>query len=760
MRIKAFGAACLLVGGLLTLGKPATAGAQDTSKEKFTVAADIGVRAFANQPNARELGKFEEYRDLPGNTPVPEHLLLKYTRDALSAFTLDTRKLFERDQSVFLQARRVGTYDLQLRWDRIPHTYSTTARSPGIEDVAGFNSLPAPRPDSMAWRNSPYIGAVRQQWDPIKASLAWTPNDKLDFKADYLRIGKSGGLPLSLSFSGSSGPQREFVSPVDQTVQDFRISQGFASGPGSEKGFLQSYQLMATYDYSIFRNSTKSTMVDNPQLAISSPTAGTSSGRASLAPDNGAHTVSVTGAVQLPVRTRVMGTFSESWMSQNDPFFPQASNDSLLSNPNYGLLALPRASLDGKVKTSVFNISANSHPIGNLTLSARYRNYDRTDNTAQFHIRAMAISDRSINLGDSLYSEIDPYTKANTDLNASYQLTRGLSVTGGYALENWTRDAETRNLAKTEEKGPRVSVDFTGLEWLTLHSSYTSTRRRGDNYAKAATELIDFRRFDLADRNRTRTNVLATVTPLRQISVSVNYGLGDDKFPNSQYGTQSDKATTKGFDVGFDDLKRFTISVGYSRDDATNVLNSRYRTGAAGTPTYDNPTYKWTNTNKDENTTTYASLTATVIPNRLDLMASVSNIDAHFWVNNFNPTTPTGGTATQNLAATVENWPEVTQNLKPIAVSLRYRYSPAWALTARFQREQYEQNDFRTASPLFAPFNSLTGNLPGSIGTVTGTNTGQYHFLSNAYQPYTASWFTLLVSYHPESLFRKARMTL
>jgi MtrB/PioB family decaheme-associated outer membrane protein len=764
MRIKAFSAACLVAGGMLAFGQPSIGWAQDTSKGKITVAGEIGTRQYTKEPDSLAKGKFEEYRDLRAG-PVVEQLLLKYTpADSFGVYSISARNLFYRDQSVWLQAMRPGTYDFQVRWDRIPHTYSTTARSPGVENTPGFNTLPVPRPDSLAWRNSPYLSAVRSQWDPIKVSLGLTPTDKLDFKADYLRIAKSGGIPLSLSYSGSSGPQREFVGPIDQTMNDFRLSQGYASGERAENSALsslfKSFQVMATYDYSRFRNAIKSTMVDNPQLSIASPTNGTNSARASLAPDNAAQTVTVTGALMLPVRTRVMGTVSSSWMSQNDPFLPQASNDSLVGVANYGLLALPRTSLNGKVKTSVVNFSATSHPMRDLTLAARLRSYKRTDQTAQFHIQAMAISDRSVNLADSLYTDSDPFTKANTDLSANYQLITALSLTAGYAWENWTRDPVVRNFGKTKEKGPRVSLDYSGLDWLSLHSSYSTTKRRGDQYLEGATEILDFRRFDLSDRDRKRTNILATLTPMDKIDLSFNYQIGDDKFPNSLYGTQSDKSTAKGFDVDWNPISRFSVSGGYSKEDVKNILNSRFQTGAVGSPTFDNPTYKWTNTNTDKNTTTYASVSAVLIPDRLDFVGTMSNIDAHFWLYNVNPTTPTGGTAAQNLSATVENYPEVKQNLKPVTLALRFRYSADWAVTLRYQAEQYTRTDFRTSMPLFAPFIGLTGNLPGSIGTVAGSNTGQYHFLGSAYQPYTAYWFTVLISYQLSALpYGKARST-
>jgi len=370
--------------------------------------------------------------------------------------------------------------------------------------------------------------------------------------------------------------------------------------------------VMATYDYSKFNNAFTSTLVDNPQNSVASFSAGTNTGRASLAPNNAAQTGTVTGAVNLPLHTRVMGTGSVSVMTQNDAFLPQALNDSLRRDPNYGLVGtLPRASLDGRVKTTMVNFSATSRPINNLSLAAKYRNYDRTDETAPFHLLAMVVSDRTVTPADSETRETDPFTKSNTDLRAAYQLMPALSLTAGYSWENWKRNADVRNdVGETKEKGPRVSLDYSGIEWLTLHGSYATGERRGNGYLISGTEITDFRRFDLADRDRKQTNILATVTPIDQVNVSFNYQLGDDKFPNSLYGTQSDKSESKGVDVDWTPISRVSVSGGYSRDDATNVLKSRYRTGAAGSVTDNNLSYVWINTNTDKNTTTYASINA------------------------------------------------------------------------------------------------------------------------------------------------------
>jgi MtrB/PioB family decaheme-associated outer membrane protein len=785
MRITASTVACLMGAGMLSIG--ATSAAQTPATpvasppgQSVSIAGEIGARSYTARPDSLSIGKFEEYRDFrAGNkaSPLIEQLLLKYApADSFGFYTLSARKLFDRDQSAWLLAKRPGLYDFQVRSDRIPHMYTSTARSPGDElSHPGFNTLPAIRPDSNAWRNAPYIGPIRNQVDPTKASLVLTPTENVDFKAEYLHIAKNGGIPRSISFSGSSGPQREYVSPIDQTINDARLSQGYTSGDRSSSSvlpFIKNYQVNAGYAYSRFDNAIRSTMVDNPQTGVNTLANGTATARVSLEPSNYAQTATANASMLLPMRTRLLGGVTSSWARQNDTFFPQTSNSALTADPNYGLVSsYSRPSLDGQIRTTTYTMSATTHPVDKLTVTGRYRNFDLSNQTAPFSIKAMVVSDRTVTLADSEEFEPHPFTKTNGNLGATYLVMPGLAVSGGYALEVWERDTAVRNIARTTEKTPRVSVDYTALDWFSLRTSYMSGKRRGNTrYVESGTEIPGFRRFDEADRDRNRFSAAGSVMPISTMTLTLTVESGNDKFPNSQYGVQSDKSLARGVDFDWSPVERFGVSAGWMREDVKDSANYRYRAGVVGNPTFDNTTYRWMNTNKDKDITAYANFNATLIPEKLDILGAWSVIGAHWQMFNRNPTTPTGGTAAQNLAATAQDWPEVKQRLEPVSLSLRYHYSSEWAMTLRFQMEHYSQTDFRTVAPVFTTdglnaspplaVGFLPGDLPGTIGQIAGSNTGQYHFLGNNFHPYTANWLVLMVSYHPALIpFERGRST-
>ena len=763
--------ACGIAWGIPTIGfaqatPPQTpAHAPPAQAGGITTAAEVGIRNFLKEPSALDKGKFEQYTSTQAG-PVLERLKIGYVpKDSFGIYQFTYRRPSDRDQSAWLQAKRPGAYDFQLHWERLQHTFSTDAHSPGVENSPmGFNTLPTPRPDSTAWRNAPYIGAIRTVWEPMKMSLGLTPSVDADFLAEYLRTTKLGGIPSSMSFNGSSGPQREFVSPINQTTSEFRIAHSFTSRELTHpEGYspIKNYQFTGAYEYSRFQNALTSVMVDNPMQAVNSSTLGAATSRLSLAPNNSAHSASFVGAVTLPLRTRFTGSVATSWQYQNDAFLPQTNNDSLKTLATYSTVAtLARPSLDGKVVTSTLNFALSSHPFAGLTLAARYRSYDYKNETAMFHIKAMVVSDRSIALADSLYTEASPFSKQNSDISATYDIAQGLAMQLGMGTENWTRELDVRGVGSTKEQTPRVSFDYRGFDWGTLHASYSKGERRSDRYIESGTELITFRRFDTADRSREQLNLMASITPIDQVTLGLSYTTGSDLFPNSLYGTQSDKSVTTGVDLDWTPTKRLSISLGYSDEAVDNILNMRYRTGTATSVTYDNYTYRWTNTNTDRTTVVSAGLIAAVIPDRVDFSATVSRIDGRFWVLNSNPNSPAGGTIAQNLAAVAQDWPEVTQSLTPVTMALRLRLSDNWGVTLKYQAENYTQNDFRTLAPIFTsttlagltPNVNFTGNLPGNVGATTGTNTGQYHFLGNNYNPYQANWLTFTISWHPSAL--------
>ncbi|HVX40254.1 MAG TPA: MtrB/PioB family outer membrane beta-barrel protein [Gemmatimonadaceae bacterium] len=720
MRITAIAATIGAVASALAPARSASAqvpGSLDGSVE-------LGGRSFTQNLDKQQLGYFNLYKDVPEGAVLQQLMLRYFTPDSLRQMEFVARQVGTLDQSLWFRANQPGLFDFQVRSDRIPHTFSTTARFLGTEASPGVYTLPSPRPDTATLNHSAYLGPMRTVWDPTKVSLAFTPNTSWDMKADYTRIDKSGSRPMGMAFVGSGGNSREIPEPIDQTVQGLRVAESYAS---------DRYQLVGTYDLSVFTNHLSSVTSDNP-WAVTDGTSMAARGRTALPPSNVAHTVAGTGAFDLPFSTRVTTTGSYGWWKQNVPYIPATTNSTIT---DVRVKQIPY-SLDALAQTSVFAASFSSRPASPLNLTGHFRSYVFRDHATGTVMPVMITNDRSVSAADS--SERDPFRRDNGDIGASYRLPLvSATLAGSYNWEQMTLDSVTRNISRYTETGPRASIDFVGIDWATLRLSYNKAWRRAKDYhALAATDVQGFERFYLADRDRERVNLMADVTPIDAITIGGTWQVGHDRYPGSTYGILSDKNTAVGTDVSYAPSARVSLGAGWEREIYDDLQKNIYLYKVNGQTVY-NTSFQWFAHNMDYTTTISADARLVVIPDRLQIGGTYEQSQARFRMLAYNPMTPSGGTAAQNTSATAHDYPDVSQKLQPVTAWVEYSLRADWAITLRYQGELFNQNDFRTA-----------GLQPA---------TGTFDFLGNNYMNYNAQFLTLAVSYRPWSI-RRSRSTL
>jgi MtrB/PioB family decaheme-associated outer membrane protein len=726
MRTRIIDVARCVAGSVMLVWPAASQGQADSGKAgKVTIAAEIGARSFTQQPALLDRAKFEEYKAVPSGA-VLQQLLLGYTPpDGFRQVQLVARNIGQLDQSLALRGTEPGRFDLQLRWDRIPHLFSTNARSlgtAGSPDV--FYSLPTPRPDTATWnRTAPYIAPVRTKWDAVRVAAVFTPTPEWDLKAEVTNIGKKGQRPMGMAMGSPGNNFREILEPIDQTSELVRLSQAFTR---------ERFQLTAAYDFSRFKNAYASVTADNPLLSTDTPTGGPARGRTALAPDNSAHSAVVNGALNLPWHTRLNASASYAWWKQDALFIPPTINNTIVDSRIAGL----PTHLGGATGTSSVNFAATSRPLRPLSVSYRFRVFSYRDDTELDSVAVRVVNDRSVS--GAAHRERMPYTRKNADLSANWRLEQApVTFSAGYVWDQWVRDEEARNMHRLGDDITRASVDYAPLEWLNLRTSFVKGFRRGnDPYIQNSTsDLASHRRFDEADRDRERTVAKVLLTPIDELSASLNWEVGKDEYPHSLYGTQSDQTTVIGGDVSWAPAEGFSLDAGYGRETFFTRLRSRYRT----TGQLDNLTFDWVANNRDVVTTTNFGFTAVLVPDRWEAGGRLDIARARFVMATYNPTAPAGGTAAQIFAATAADLPEVTQTMQPMTLYMRYRYSSEWAATVRYQTERYDQNDFRTIGLKPAEGNGL--------------------FLGNNFNNYDARYLTFTISYRP-ALLRVGRSAM
>ncbi len=647
-----------------TAGAYAAGSLPSRGPNTFLLAGETGSRMFLYQPPLRASAKFEEYKNVTRGG-VLLNALASYTMgDSITVFQLNGINFGQRDQAVRFRGNSPGLYDLQVRWDRIPHTFSTNARSLGRQPSPDVFVLPNPRPDTSLWNaGSPFLPPVRMLWNAVRSQAAFTPTPAWDLRAEYTSIGKMGSRPMGMAFGSPGSNLREILEPIDQTMTDVKLTESYAR---------TRFQMSAMYDLSYFRNKYTSVTSDNPALAVDAATTGSSRGRTALAPTNHAHTGVINTSFELPWRTRLNANGSYSLWVQDEPFIPATIN-SAITDPR--IAQIPK-SLGGHSGTSSVYISLVSHPVTPLTLSAKFRTFSFRDHVDADTIPVLVVNDRSLSAG--VEREGLPFTRKNSDVAGTWRFTAlpaalPVTLSTGFAWETWKR-SEARNVADLREGAPRVSLDVGVLEWMSLRTSYTTGRRRihGEYIQNTPGDQPLHRRFDQADRDRERTNFLATITPMDELTVSGSWTVGHDEYPNSLYGLQSDRSNMEEGDLAWSPTSRLSLDGSYSKERFLTRLTSQYR--APGQ--LNNPTYNWVANNYDEVKTMSAGFHATLIPDVLEGGGRTEFSNAKFRMATYNPLTPAGGTAAQNFAATAGDLPLITQKFRPTSVFLSYRVRP------------------------------------------------------------------------------------
>jgi MtrB/PioB family decaheme-associated outer membrane protein len=771
MRLKT--ATVVAVAILAVISAAGMATAQDTTTSGFKIQGDVsaGARVFINEPGDARKGKLNEYRDL-SNGPFLEGLHLRILTPNEGYVTeFGGSKWGREDQEFFLTTGRVGLWGLEFNWDQIPHVFSTTGRTLYSESMMGssaFLSLTTPRRALSAWNNADRIDEISTRWDTARIGVFITPTPDLDIRADYSRIHKDGTKPFSLSYGSSPGVNfAEFAAPVDQTIHDFRIRATYAR---------PTWQLQLTYAFSAFDNGFDSYTVDNPCFGLGAAAGCTSSGgagaqesgRISAEPSNHAHTISLAGGVNLPLRTRVAVNASTSLQYQSQDFL-QVTNNPAILNGNPSIVLPSGSSLNGFAQTSLVNLNVSSRPIDPLTLTARYRFFNYDDKSAPKPADSPAfavgvLDDRCPTAGlnpcvlaatsftEELPKPRPSYDKHNLDLDARLRILQPVAFTVGGGWERFDRD-RGREVEKSDEFFAKAAVDVTPADWLSARVTYRPSFRRYDNYDPHAEETGQqplFRKFDEAERNRQRVDLLLQLMPTDAFTTAVSAGWRDDDFIKSRLGLQKETTWTGGIDFNWTPLERVALSAGYVYEMMFQKFRARARPAAdviiEETPTtvdFDFPDWEWISDQTDRVHTFHAGATVTVIPKLIDFSLGSSYAISSGSTETRNPTTPLShpadcaavGVAASTCTATAANaiarrMPTFEDQLLRFDFALRYHFAKAWTATLGYVFESFQKHDFRTDQLL--PFNTGSENI----------------FLGNDSKNYTVHIIGATLAYH------------
>lgn len=723
----------------------------------------VGGRIFIEKPSKQEEAKFEEYRDLPESAFAPYLRLRGDSKDDFYTVEFLGENVGQTDQMFQLRSYGVGQFNFLFEWNQIPHIFCTNCRTLFTENPQATFNLPNPRPSPLSvWNSAPEIDQIGFRTDVATVGGSYNPTPDWDIGVNFSLMNKHGDRPVGLAFGSPGNQAAEVPVPIENTTYGVHVNAGYAG-----KG----YQLQLGYDLSIFDQEITSFRVDNPCWPVTTPGAalptacGNSStatapetGQGSRFPGNWATGITLAGGVNLPMRTRLTGSFSYSWRFQDENFLPFTINPTLAANPTIVTAQgnLP-GNLDGQVNILRFNLAATSRLTDDLTGTANFRVYDYQDNTPSIPFTAYVEDDRSIQSGASLNERARlarryPYTKYNAGADLRYQLFDPLTVKVAFGWERWVRSADLltvdpalvepggasvlnvpREVATTNEYTPKVMLDYTPLDWLLFRLSYSWSQRDGTDYLQASEEqLALLRKYSMADRTQNRVDFLANIMAMENVTFTPTFSYRDDDYGDSQYGLTDAKDWSAGVDVSWRPLGWLSVYGGYLYEEVDSNSRSKFRTPSGG-GIFNNPTYDWVSETTDRFNTFRVGADATIIPKRLEGGLNFNYSMGQTIMNTFNPQTPTGGGA-QDANAVAEDFPGIQTTLSQLNVFLRYWITDHFTAKINYSFEKWNQSDFRFDN--LQPF-----NFPNP-------NTGDTIFLGMDPENYTAQWITLSVGYH------------
>jgi len=645
-------------------------------------ALEAGVRFFVDEPPHSSKAKLEEYREFLEGLHL-ENLELRFFRpDESYAVEFGGARWGHEDQAFTLRSGRLGLWEFQFGWDQTPHVFSTNARMLATETSRGVFRLPAGLTrtlptDGPLYNAAPELDEVSVRWDTARMSLRLTPMPELDLQVSYRRIRKEGDRPFGVPFL--IGPAFiEVLEPIEQTIHDVRLRGAVAR---------ESWQVQFGYTLSVFENDLTSVTADNPLQAADGPPGGFSipgSGRVSLAPDNMAHTFSLAGGANLPMRTRVNASASYSLQLQNDAFLPHTRNPNIVG-PG---LELPQRSLNGSVHTVLVNLHATNRPLRPLTLSAKYRFYARVDASDTLTFPAQVFNDTFLSTTAQRASRPD-YHRHNVDLDARWRLAGPLTLTLGAGWERWDRD-ESREVQESDELFGKVALDIRPANWLLARLTYRPSARRIAGYDTISqSESTLLRKFDEGERNRHPVDGLIQLMPHESLTATLSGGWREDDYVASVLGLQNETGWSAGVDLTWTPVERLSVSAGYMHESISAQMRSRYRLNAEFAD------FDWVSHNVDIVDTFHASMTAFLIPRRLELNLGGNYSTALGRVTTSNPVQPVSGGAAA-ATATAQPWPAFEDELLRLEVALRFHFLKNWTASLRYLFESFDQHDWRT----------------------------------------------------------------
>ena len=386
-------------------------------------------------------------------------------------------------------------------------------------------------------------------------------NVRVSFKQDEKRgdrmYGRGGGVT-----------QEFLTEPIDRTIRQWEVLVGYAD---------KKLQLSGGYSGSSFENR-------KPLLAVS-PAGGTGITTLALPPSNDAHQLALSGGYNFDDSTRTSFRFSHTLARQ----------DSL-----FGIANAPgKASLDGRLATTLAFADLSLRPLDRLGLTANIRYEDRDDQTPTAlylpsQVAAPSAAPGLANAGFTGFNVPRSEKQLKGMVEAGYQLDDGYRLVATVEQEQVARNVpvQYRRVAfreKTDETLARLELKRSLSETLNGALSYVRSDRGGSDYvndsyaatAAAPTNLVN--PLIWADRQRDKLRLTADWIPDERWSVQFIGDVSADRYSGRALGPRTGTGIFASGDATYAISEKWKFSgwVSLERTTANQTTHTDYASAVA-----------------------------------------------------------------------------------------------------------------------------------------------------------------------------------
>lgn len=692
-----------------------------------------------------------EYRD--DDAGIEADMRLSVEEDGKYFLESRATDIAQDDQSFGLRIGRYGRYRLELEYDELPHIFSTSQQTIYVKPVPGFFALDDSRQNAVeaaGGANAPnsalqaayptFPVTLRTDVQTARVGLFYRPTVPLELDVTYRFQRNRGTRAWGMGFGSPGGDFTNVAADVDELTHEVTAGVNLSRGE---------WTLRLQYTGSFYDNDVDTIVIDNPVAGPPDAAAGPSQGRADNAPDNSAHTFTLSGATDLPTGfpLRLSAALSYGLRYQDDPFIPHTINTAI-SDP---ALALPASDLDGEVQTLLGFLRLAGRPAPRLGVTGFYRYYDHDNRSRALLFPGHVVNDQSL-VVENRHAEGQDYTKHNLGIGASYVVARPLTARLGVEWERWDR-SEGREVQESDEYITKLGFDIKPSAALMLKTNLKFAVRTGsayDTFAHLAhtVDEADFpgaipqfqtpllRKYDEANRKLYQADVLARLNPRDDLEVSLMGGYALTDYDDTELGLTDHEAWNAGTDLTVTPRPWVALSTFYMFEHARYDQRSRWRSVSAGLVT-DDPINNWSSSQIDKVHTAGVSADFKVIANRLD--ATLAYLFEHANTETQNASIP-GTTGPASDGGNAPDWPGTRDTLQRLLAQLRYYVTRNFTIKGTYRYEDFDLTNFRTDDlAVFMPSSNINGS--GTIGQ------SQDVFLANRQEDYTAHIFEIALAY-------------